>query len=334
MFFYKDNELIIRSMNSGDIPIILNNFTEQGWHKPKQVLERYFNGQNQNSLHIFIAEYNNDIAGYTVLYPDTDTGPFALQKIPVISDFIVFEKYQRKGIGNKILDIAEKKAAESNTKVQLSVGLHSGYGAAQRIYIKRGYIPDGSGVWYKNKQLDQYAECKNDDDLVLILIKELHIKYIFQPANYDDIPEIVNIYHSLIGTPGCTWDLEYPSKESAESDISNESLYVLRTKNDNKIIAVASAGNFDELSHLQWKPKKPCELARIGVIPTMQKQGIGTIILQNIIDKMKEKGFDGIRMLVSKTNPAALALYDKNGFENCGETFMFDINFYCYQKWW
>ena len=153
--------------------------------------------------------------------------------------------------------------------------------------------------------------------------------YKFLLANYDDISEIVDIYHSLIGTLGCTWDLDYPNRESAESDVGSDSLYVLK-KND-KIIAVASVGEFNELEHLQWSPEKPCELARIGVIPTLQKQGIGTIILQNIIKTVKEKGFDGIRMLVSKTNPAALALYNNNGFEKCGEVFMYDIDFYCYQ---
>ena len=35
----------------------------------------------------------------------------------------------------------------------LGVGLHPGYGAAQRLYIKQGYVPDGSGVWFQNKQL-------------------------------------------------------------------------------------------------------------------------------------------------------------------------------------
>lgn len=54
----------------------------------------------------------------------------------------------------------------------LGVGLHSGYGSAQRMYIKRGYIPDGSGVWYNNMLLEQNAQCRNDDDLVLYLIKE------------------------------------------------------------------------------------------------------------------------------------------------------------------
>ena len=119
------------------------------------------------------------------------------------------------------------------------------------------------------------------------------------------------------------------SKETAENDINNDWLYTL--KKHDKIIAVASVGDFDELRDLHWKPKKPCELARIGVKPAFQKQGIGTIILQNIIKTAKEKGYDGIRMLVSKTNSAALALYDKNGFERCGEVFKFDIDFYCYQ---
>lgn len=110
--------------------------------------------------------------------------------------------------------------------------------------------------------------------------------YEFQLANYDDIFEIITIYHSLIGTPGCTWNLDYPSKETAENDINNDWLYTLK--------------KYDK-------------------------------ILKNTIRTAKEKGHDGIRMLVSKTNIAALALYDKNGFERCGEVFKFDIDFYCYQ---
>jgi len=94
-------------------------------------------------------------------------------KIPVISDLIVFEKYQRKGIAGKILDAAEQKASELSNNVQLAVGLHSGYGAAQRIYAKRGYVPDGSGVWYKDSPLEPYDDCQNDDDLVLYLLKNL-----------------------------------------------------------------------------------------------------------------------------------------------------------------
>ncbi|MCL2216583.1 MAG: GNAT family N-acetyltransferase [Defluviitaleaceae bacterium] len=171
MDFNKEDDVSIRPIEEKDINTILRNYAEQGWSKPREVIEKYLDGQKNNCLYVFIAEYMNDIAGYTVLYPDTDVGPFAFKKIPVISDFVVFEKYQRKGIGNKILDEVEKKACELSDRVQLGVGLHSGYGAAQRIYIKRGYMPDGTGVWYNNAQLEPYANCKNDDDLVLFLVK-------------------------------------------------------------------------------------------------------------------------------------------------------------------
>jgi len=55
----------------------------------------------------------------------------------------------------------------------LGVGLHPGYGAAQRLYIKQGYVPDGSGVWFQNKQLKPNERCVNDDELVLYLSKKL-----------------------------------------------------------------------------------------------------------------------------------------------------------------
>ena len=45
----------------------------------------------------------------------------------------------------------------------------------------------------------------------------------------------------------------------------------------------------------------------------------------------KEQGFDGMIMLVSKTNPAAMALYEKNGFDQCGDAFEYGMDFYRYQ---
>jgi hypothetical protein len=42
------------------------------------------------------------------------------------------------------------------------------------MYVKRGYIPDGTGVWYQNKPCAQYeTEIANDDNLVLFLSKKL-----------------------------------------------------------------------------------------------------------------------------------------------------------------
>ena len=71
------------------------------------------------------------------------------------------------------MDVAENIAARYSDVVYLGVGLHSGYGSAQRMYCKRGYILDESGVWYGNRIAKSYENYCNDDDLNLYLYKKL-----------------------------------------------------------------------------------------------------------------------------------------------------------------
>lgn len=81
------------------------------------------------------------------------------------------------------MDAAESIAAKYPDTVCLGVGLHSGYGAAQRMYVKRGYIPDGTGVWYGGRVCPQYEDCCNDDDLVLYFSK------ILEPDDGEDVQD-------------------------------------------------------------------------------------------------------------------------------------------------
>lgn len=173
MIYYKEDNLLIRTMMKRDIEKLVNGFSEQKWNKPYELFHDYYNQQECNEKSIIIAEENGNVAGYVTLLPYTKVGPFAYKNIPEIVDFNVLIKYQRRGIGNKIMDVAEKLAKEKSDYVSLAVGLHYGYGSAQRMYVKRGYIPDGTGVWYNGKQLEQYVECVNDDELILYFSKSL-----------------------------------------------------------------------------------------------------------------------------------------------------------------
>lgn len=171
MIFYQNDTLVLRSMTKCDIEELVHGFAEQGWNKSQEQFINYYNQQENNEKLVIVAELNGEVAGYVTLLPCAETGPFAYKNIPEIVDFNVLMKYQKRGIGNKIMDITEKLAHEKSDYVSLSVGLHSGYGSAQRMYVKRGYIPDGSGVWYNGKQLEPYMECINDDDLTLYFLK-------------------------------------------------------------------------------------------------------------------------------------------------------------------
>lgn len=72
-----------------------------------------------------------------------------------------------------LLDLAESISKQHSDKLYLDICLNSDYGPAQRLYAKRGYIPDGKGVYYEKKICETDAVCKNNDELTLCLVKEL-----------------------------------------------------------------------------------------------------------------------------------------------------------------
>ena len=162
----------IREMQESDIKDLSQGFINQGWPGREEILARYFLEQECGEREVLVAEVESALAGYITILPIAKQGPFAGMS-PELSDFNVFEPFQNQGIGNLLLEEAEKQVKLISDKVTLGVGLHSGYGPAQRLYIKRGYIPDGTGVWYRNQPLEMNATIQNNDDLVLYLSKEV-----------------------------------------------------------------------------------------------------------------------------------------------------------------
>lgn len=173
MHDYQDARILIRPMNASDPAYFAAEECAQGWHSTPGQLERRIQDEQAGLCYTFVAECEGSPAGYVSLYLNPATGAFADQGIPEIVDFAVLEKFRRRGIGGRLMDAAEKAALKHCDHVWLGVGLHSGYGSAQRMYVKRGYVPDGSGVWYNDRVCDPYAPCVNDDDLVLYMIKDL-----------------------------------------------------------------------------------------------------------------------------------------------------------------
>ena len=163
---------LIRKMQTSDVKELSQGFINQGWPGREEILARYFLEQECGDREVLVAEVGGALAGYITILPCAKQGPFA-EIYPELSDFNVFEPFQNQGIGNLLLEEAEKQVRLISDKVTLGVGLHSGYGPAQRLYIKRGYIPDGTGVWYQNHQPAMNAVCEDIGELVLYLSKNL-----------------------------------------------------------------------------------------------------------------------------------------------------------------
>ncbi len=174
MIYYQDQDLTIRDLAEADAQIFTDGEAAQGWNADLCKHLMRLRHRAEGKCVSLTAVYRGAPAGYIHVYTPGLGGPFSGSGLPEIVDFCVLQKYQRRGIGSRLMDAAEQIAGRYADTVWLGVGLHSGYGNAQRMYVKRGYIPDGSGVWYRDRPCTPYDTVwTNDDDLVLYLSKKL-----------------------------------------------------------------------------------------------------------------------------------------------------------------
>lgn len=108
MIYDSDNDILILDMEQSDIENIVQGEREQGWNATADKYVTRLRERDEGKAIAFAAEYNGYIAGYIFVYPDSAYGAFAGQGYPEIVDFGVLEKYRRRGIGNKLMDVAEK----------------------------------------------------------------------------------------------------------------------------------------------------------------------------------------------------------------------------------
>lgn len=165
-------KILLRPLKPEDAADFEAGFAAQGWHKSRTQYERYYREQQNGARAVVVAELDGKPVGYINVLPCKKAGPFAETGWPELADFNVLKAYQHRGIGTKLMDEAEKIAFSQSDTVTLAVGLHSGYGTAQRMYVRRGYLPDGSGAWYHDECLAEGAPCLNDDDLMIYFSKQ------------------------------------------------------------------------------------------------------------------------------------------------------------------
>lgn len=165
--------LILREITEEDCELISIAFQKQGWNKPIQQYQEYVEMQERKSRDVIVALLDGDFAGYLTINWVSDYGPFRSENIPEIVDFNVLMKYQRLGVGTQLMDEAERRVRTVSKSIGIGFGLYKDYGAAQILYVKRGYVPDGRGIVKNSISLKYGDQVAVDDSLVLYLTKEL-----------------------------------------------------------------------------------------------------------------------------------------------------------------
>ncbi len=166
-------QLTIRLLESKDIPLIAEAFKKLGWHKPASQYEQYLLEQKLNRRNVYVAFIKDRFAGYVTVCWVSTYEPFYSANIPEIVDFNVLPEFRRQGIGTALMDKAESEIAKVSRIAGIGVGMTADYGAAQRMYILRGYIPDGRGLHYLDRPVRYSEQLTVDDNLALFFTKEL-----------------------------------------------------------------------------------------------------------------------------------------------------------------
>lgn len=165
--------LAIRTLERERIPAMVRAFQRIRWDKPVHLFESYLAEQEDGRRVVLVALADSRFAGYLTVAWKPDYPPFRRRAVPEIQDFNVLPDYRRQGIGTRLMDEAEAIVAARSPVVGIGVGVYAAYGPAQRLYVRRGYVPDGRGLASHQRSVRPGDEVLVDDGLVLYLTKEL-----------------------------------------------------------------------------------------------------------------------------------------------------------------
>lgn len=165
--------LSIRELSAEDPARISAAFARMGWNKPVEQYERYLEEQREGTRDVIVAEVGDAFAGYLTIRWKTDYPFFRERGIPEVQDMNVIADFRRRGVATRLMDVAESRIAERSDIAGIGFGLSPGYNAAQRMYVLRGYVPDGRGLTYAREYVREGETVRVDDDLVMFLTKRV-----------------------------------------------------------------------------------------------------------------------------------------------------------------
>jgi GNAT superfamily N-acetyltransferase len=99
--------------------------------------------------------------------------PFREASVPFIQNIEIRYDLRGQGYGSRVLAAVEGLISERSPKAGICVALHDDYGPAQRLYARRGYIPDGRGACHRFTPLQRGDAITLGDDHLLWLVKDL-----------------------------------------------------------------------------------------------------------------------------------------------------------------
>lgn len=165
--------IVVRQANHEDAGWMQESFDKHAWGKPEGYFANCCRLQDEGRLVLLVATVDGNYAGHCKIIWEPTYPYFKENKIPETQDLNVLAQYRRNGIATKLVEETERLIGERSEWAGIGFGLYRDYGAAQRMYVLRGYVPDGQGIVYEDVPVTPGESYCVDDGLVLGLVKRL-----------------------------------------------------------------------------------------------------------------------------------------------------------------
>lgn len=166
-----EGDIILRDMEEADCEKIKEAFAPESYGATTQLYTSYFEASRLKEGSAIVACLEGKIVGYAVIRWQSQYEHFEEQAIPEIKVVHVLKAYRNKGIATRLMDELEYRAKKHSAYCSVGVGLAEDFEDAQKLYEKRGYKPDGNGIFYIDESV--YSQIEVDDNQGLMLVKDL-----------------------------------------------------------------------------------------------------------------------------------------------------------------
>ena len=162
----------MRPLEERDIPLMVSSISDKDQRtRIRQIFQRYLNEQDNGEREVIVAFSDEKYVGHVTIIWHPEYPPFAEKNIPEISNIGVEPELRRRGIGSMLMDEAEKRIFERSEIAGIGFGISADYGPAQRMFVKRGYVPDGKGLWTSERGYIWEFSTVQVDDCIIFLTK-------------------------------------------------------------------------------------------------------------------------------------------------------------------
>lgn len=149
-------------------------------------------------------------------------------------------------------------------------------------------------------------------------MKEMILK-----ADSFHLPEVLYIYETSVLEMNArglfNWNTAYPSVDTVISDIRERNLYIFQADRITTGVFCMNTDQPAEYKYLDWKYNGTYLVVhRLAVHPAFRNQGIAEKMMQFAAEHARVKGYGSIRLDAITSNPQAMRLYEKAGYNRIG----------------